>query len=330
MIVGGGQVFAQNSEGGWEEIGRATAIRREAMRVPLPAPVRIMDGVDGPESLAWMRETLRSQVVLAVDPAGTDLSVVTALYERRYLDVEVRGRLAPTLGVRASTGKLRELAIERVPAARSTVGQVDFLVDRLYRNRAEHTRARARRAELQRRDRRRARAGRAPLGPYAATEVRVYLPRARIEVRPTLSEVVTATIRAATASMDAAGAGLAEVVAAMSRFRFPNPAAAVLMHPPTQQASEFAAALARRPECDCLSCSTLRDATRRAGLDDELRSVPLTTEQIRTFDPPETHYDRVIEDEVTGAVRLDSSGAGGSWADFLARIDNLIDDDTTS
>lgn len=340
MIVGNGRVFAQNPDGDWQEIGRTTGIRRVDERVPLPAPVQILDGIEGPAALAWLRETVRTQIVVAVDPAGPDLSAVTALHERRYADVRIEGRTAPTLGVRPPTGKLRELDVERPD------GRMDAAVIRpRYRTRADHSRARTRRAALQRRDRRRARTGRGALGPYAATTVSVYLPRARIEIqapRMSMSEAVTAIVRAATMSMSAAGEGIARAVAAMSRVRLPETAAfsqAVRQSrlggfaddglAPAEGALSLAqlmrGALERRATCPCDTCRSRRAI--EAGLGDELRAVPLTTERITSFDPPETHHDRIVEDDETGAVRLDSSGRGGSWTDFMARIDELVDGD---
>ncbi|MFD5089352.1 hypothetical protein ACFWMR_02030 [Amycolatopsis thailandensis] len=99
-------------------------------------------------------------------------------------------------------------------------------------------------------------------------------------------------------------------------------AGAVLAHPPTAAARELADQLSQDRQCGCRTCTWRRAVP---GID-HLRPIPWTTDRIETNDPAETHHDRVVRDAATGQQRLDYSGSGGSWADFLRRVDDLIDE----
>jgi len=305
MTMQNGRMYVAGP-GGWEEIGRIAGWT--ALSVPVPTePQQILSGLTTPEDLLRTTERRELSAVVAIDPA-VGAADLLALWSGQRPTVSIERRLRSERGVRPPTGA----GSRKNPASP-------------YPTRASHARARAHRSALERRDRRRARAGWPPLGPYSAVVLRLTIPNARITAHQAGREVALAFSNLA-GTATAVGGSIRSIVEAMAGAppRFPREVVgAVVAHPPTAGARELAAELSQYRQCSCRACSIHQRAM--ADVDD-LRSIPWTTERIRTYDPPETHRDRIVVDDETGQNRLDSSGRGGSWAEFLRRVDELIDD----
>ena len=306
-----GEVWASLDGATWEPIGTTDAVSVQVA----PEPVTPwLVGLD----LAALSMSTRQVVVMNVEPRSRDFAADVARIAAMYgpqpvLQALVVGGRRQVARLRQRPGGLGQLVRVDEPGwyrqqypddAAAEPSGTSFWFERRYRQRVEQARDRRRFAELNRRDRRRRRKGRVPIGPEVAVVQELRIPRVRLERVNSIVRMVSEAADGAQASLSQLGAGLRRVGEDIARMQEPLLQRFADLG---QYAPLPVLTAADLVGCGCVYCR----ASRSRG-------------------PDVTHYDRRLgdgalrRDETSGPHSSDSSGGGAVWSDLMARIDDLV------
>lgn len=283
-------------------------------------------------AMEWQRggpmtvDVEQSRPIVGWDPASP---------QQPYFSVMIRGLAYDVARRRYRPGKLDET-------------HEDFMTlqaQRRYPKRVDLARERRRLAELNRRDRRRRRTGRPPIGLQGPVEVRTRY--RRVQIMPPLVEGhlqliadqmagVTVRMNAAVRELGRSFAAMSQAFAAANAFTRSALEEVATRSMPHRYATGGVVYERRDPDDDRvpvrISPGEVRvtpEMARRYG--PILRAINGGETILRPIGPDLTHYDRWLGegaldcDETSSVHSTDSSGTGAVWSDLMARIDGLVD-----